>query len=111
MKGGYTMGADTMQTLTSFGFLAVIFGVFYFFTIRPQMKQQKKLQAMRKNLQKGDRIVTIGGFYGKVIALKDDMITIEIKPDNIRAQIVKSAIAEVTSQSEKIEETNNKKDQ
>ncbi|MFZ7132005.1 MAG: preprotein translocase subunit YajC [Eubacteriales bacterium] len=98
-------GADSMSTITSFGFLALIFGVFYFFTIRPQMKQQKKLQSMRNSLQKGDKILTIGGFYGRVVSFKDNVITVELKPDNVKVQIVKSAIAEIIEPKEVPAET------
>ena len=48
--------------------LALIFGVMYFFMIRPQKKQQKELQKFRDSLQKGDKIVTIGGIYGTILA-------------------------------------------
>jgi len=79
------------------GFLPIIlvFVFFYFFIIRPQNKQQKKIREMRSSLQKGDRIITIGGFHGKIIGFKEDIITIELKPDNVKAEITKSAVAEV----------------
>lgn len=92
--------------------LILVFVFFYFFIIRPQNKQQKKIQNMRSNLQKGDKIVTIGGFHGKVVAFKDDVITIELKPDNVKVQISKSAVAEVLNRGEEVEtkKVNDKED-
>lgn len=88
------------QTTFQFILLAVLFGFIYLIMIRPQMKQQKKIQSMRNSLDKGDKIITIGGFYGKVVAIKDDILTVELKPDNVKVQITKSAVGEVISQKE-----------
>ncbi|HAE63178.1 MAG TPA: preprotein translocase subunit YajC [Eubacteriaceae bacterium] len=88
------------QELLSFVPIIAVFGFFYFFVIRPQSKQQKKIQSMRNELKKGDKIVTIGGFYGKIIAFKDDVLTIELKPDNIKVQITRSAVADVLNKAE-----------
>lgn len=96
------MPKDAVATI---GSLVLVFVFFYFFVIRPQNKQQKKIANMRNSLQKGDKIVTIGGFYAKVIAIKDEKVTIELKPDNVKAQIVKSAVAEVLNR-EEVEEKN-----
>lgn len=58
--------------------LALIFGVMYFFMIRPQKKQQKELQKFRDSLQKGDKVVTIGGVYGTVVEVKDATVLVEV---------------------------------
>ena len=52
--------------------LILIFVVMWFFMIRPQRKQQKELQAFRDGLKKGDKVMTIGGIYGKVVEIKDN---------------------------------------
>ncbi len=75
----------------SFVFLLLIIVVFYFFMIRPQMKRQKDLKSYRANLNKGDKIVTTGGVYGKVLDIKDQTITMEIA-DNVRIKIDKNAV-------------------
>ena len=73
--------------------MVAIFGVMYLLMIRPQKKKQKKEEAMRNNVQIGDEIITIGGFYGRVAALKDDnSIIIESVVDHTKQKIVKSAI-------------------
>ncbi len=73
-------------------FLVAIFGVFYFFMIRPQMKKTKEQKKFRENLQKGQKIVTIGGIHGKIIELQETTAIIEIEGQN-RLKIEKSAIA------------------
>ena len=75
----------------SFVFLLLIIGVFYFFMTRPQMKRQKDLKTYRESLNKGDKIVTTGGIYGKVMDIKDQTVTVEIA-DNVRIKIDKNAI-------------------
>jgi preprotein translocase subunit YajC len=75
----------------SFVFLLLIIVVFYFFMIRPQMKKQKDLKSYRENLSKGDKVVTTGGIYGKLLDIKDQTVTVEIA-DNVRIKIDKNAI-------------------
>lgn len=75
----------------SFVFLLLIIVVFYFFMIRPQMKRQKDLKTYREGLNRGDKIVTTGGIYGKVTDIKDQTITMEIA-DNVRIKIDKNAV-------------------
>lgn len=80
----------------SFVFLLLIIVVFYFFMIRPQMKRQKDLKSYRENLNKGDKVVTTGGIYGKLLDIKDQTVTVEIA-DNVRIKIDKSAILKDSS--------------
>ncbi|MBT5402390.1 MAG: preprotein translocase subunit YajC [Crocinitomicaceae bacterium] len=80
---------NRVGTLIMFG---LIFVVFYFFMIRPNQKKQKAAKAFRENLDKGDRIVTIGGIHGKVEAVKDTTVTITTE-DGSKLKIEKSAIA------------------
>ena len=58
--------------------LLLIFGVMYFFMIRPQRKQQKELENFRKELKKGDKVVTAGGIYGVVDEIKDTSVLIKV---------------------------------
>ncbi|MDD2481101.1 MAG: preprotein translocase subunit YajC [Lutispora sp.] len=69
-----------------------ILGVFYLLLIRPQRKKDKSIQEMRKNIQEGDEILTIGGIYGKVLNIKDETITIEVGADKTKLKIAKWAI-------------------
>ncbi|MFW5832005.1 MAG: preprotein translocase subunit YajC [Prolixibacteraceae bacterium] len=67
--------------LMSFLPLLLIVVVFYFFMIRPQMKRQKEVRKFRESLAKGDKVVTTGGIYGKIIEVKDTTIVLEIAKD------------------------------
>ena len=71
--------------------------IFYFLLIRPQKKQQKKLQNMLDALQIDDKIITIGGIIGKVVKIKEDEVVIETGTGNQKSQIKfqKSAISKV----------------
>lgn len=75
-------------------YFVVIIGVFYFLMIRPQKKKEKETKNMLDALRKGDRIVTIGGFYGKIVGVKDDVVTIML--GDAKVKIEKSAIKTVT---------------
>ncbi len=77
--------------IPSFIFLLLIIVVFYFFMIRPQMKRQKELKTYRDTLQKGDKIITTGGIYGKVTDVKETTVTVEIA-DKVLVKIDKSAV-------------------
>ncbi len=77
--------------LMSFVPLILIIVVFWFFMIRPQMKRQKELKNFRDALKKGDKIVTTGGIYGKVLEIGDYYIIMEVEGQN-RLKIDKSAV-------------------
>ena len=79
------------SSVPSFVFLLLIIVVFYFFMIRPQMKRQKDLKTYRAGLNKGDKIVTTGGVYGKITDVKEQTVTVEIA-DNVRIKIDKNAV-------------------
>jgi preprotein translocase subunit YajC len=81
----------------------LIFGVFWFFLIRPQRKQQKEHEDMLNNLEVGDKIVTIGGIKGKIIKLKDDNIRLRIS-SNVDIDVVQKAIARLDTSEEEAEE-------
>ncbi len=76
--------------------MVVLFGVMYFIMIRPQKKEQKRLQAMINSMEVGDSIMTTGGFYGVVIDMTDDDVIVEFGNNrNCRIPMRKSAVAEV----------------
>ena len=72
--------------------LLVMFAIMYFFMIRPQQKKQKKIEEARNSLQRGDKVVTIGGIHGKITDIKDNTFTIEIAHD-VRIEVDKAAIS------------------
>lgn len=73
-------------------YFAVIIAVMYFIMIRPQRKKQKEEEAMKNNTQVGDEILSIGGIYGKIIAVKEDSYIVETGPDRSKVRVAKWAI-------------------
>ena len=76
--------------------MVIIFGIMYFLMIRPQKKEQKRLQAMLNSMEVGDSVVTTGGFYGVVIDMTEEDVIVEFGNNkNCRIPMRKQAIAEV----------------
>jgi preprotein translocase subunit YajC len=71
----------------------VLIVVFYFLLIRPENKKKKALNEMRNALAVGDEVTTIGGIVGKVVHIKDDLITIETSEDRVRIQLARWAVS------------------
>ncbi len=83
--------------LVSFLPFILIIGVFYLLLIRPNQKKQQVWQQMLGNLKTGDRVTTTGGIRGTILNIKEDSIQLRVPPDNIKLEVVKSAIASVTT--------------
>ena len=84
-----------IQQMIMIGMIVV---VFYFFMIRPQMKKAKQEKTFKESLNKGDKVVTIGGIHGKIIEVNDTTFIIEID-NNVKVKIEKSAVsADATKQ-------------
>ena len=76
--------------------MVVLFGIMYILMLRPQKKEQKRLQAMLNDMEVGDSIVTTGGFYGVVIDMTEEDVIVEFGNNkNCRIPMRKQAIAEV----------------
>ena len=76
--------------------MVVLFGIMYFLMIRPQKKEQKRLQAMLNSMEVGDSVVTTSGFYGVVIDMTDEDVIVEFGSNkHCRIPMQKSAIAQV----------------
>jgi preprotein translocase subunit YajC len=82
---------EGQSPLMSFLPLVMIVVVFYFFMIRPQMKKQKEMRKFRDELKKGDKIVTTGGIYGKIVEIQERVIIMEVE-DRSRLKVDKAAI-------------------
>ncbi|MGN0520150.1 MAG: preprotein translocase subunit YajC [Candidatus Fimenecus sp.] len=83
--------------------MVALFAVMYFFTIRPQKKQQKKEQEMRDGTQVGDEITTIGGIMGRVVTVKEDSLIIETGADRNKMKIARWAIQMNNTANEKLQ--------
>ena len=71
--------------------IVAIIAIFYFFMIAPQQKKQKKINAFRDSLKKGDKVMTAGGIYGRIREIKDNYVILEID-NNVTIKIDKNSI-------------------
>jgi preprotein translocase subunit YajC len=71
--------------------LVLVFVVFYFFMIRPQMKKQKEMNEYRNSLTRGDKVITTGGIYGRVLEVKDNYVMIDAGGD-VKLKVDKNAV-------------------
>jgi preprotein translocase subunit YajC len=85
--------------VTFLPFLLII-AVFYLMLVRPNQKKQKQWQEMLTSLKPGDRITTTGGMRGTIISIKEDAVQLRVPPDGIKLEVIKSAIASVTTNQE-----------
>ena len=92
--GAQQGGASSM----SFWLMMIaIFGIMYFFMIRPQRKQQKELEQFRNALHKGDKVITAGGIYGTVDEVKDRYVVLKVDGET-KLRVDKSSIVKDPNQ-------------
>jgi len=84
-------GPGPLVTLIPF---VLIFVIMYFMVIRPQQRRSKEHQEMLNRLKKNDEVMTSGGIYGKVVDLKETVVTLEVAP-NVRIRVHRPQIAAV----------------
>lgn len=82
-----------METLVALAPILLMFVIFYFLLIRPQQKRQKQVREMQSSLEKGDKIVTIGGLHGTIHALDEGTIVIA-SGDGTKLTYDRSAVRE-----------------
>ena len=78
------------------GFVPMIlmFAIIYFLLILPMQRQKKKQQRMLSELKNGDVVQTTGGLVGTIVGINDDeTLLLKVKPDNVRLQVVRSAVS------------------
>jgi len=88
-------GATIIYYAVQFLPMILIFVIFYFMLIRPQRKKDKEAKAMLAGLKVGDRICTIGGIYGTIVRIKDDVLTIEVGEQKSQMMIARWAVRNV----------------
>lgn len=85
-------GAASDPGMLNFVFLIVIFGIFYFLLLRPQIKRQKEHKKMNGALAKHDEVVTTGGVAGRIVKIDESFITLQIA-EGVQVQLQKQAVA------------------
>jgi preprotein translocase subunit YajC len=92
------------QTAGGFGSFGLLLPVLLIgmvlMTAIPNQRKQKKWNEMLAALKSGDRVVTTGGIRGTIVNLKDDAVVVRTNPDGIKLEVLKSAIASVTTEDE-----------
>jgi preprotein translocase subunit YajC len=80
-------------------FLPLIFivAIFYFLVFMPMQRQKKQQAAMLSSLQSGNEVLTTGGIVGTIVSLTDDSLILRVKPDNIKLQVARSAVASLVN--------------
>ena len=98
--GASQSGGFNVQSLLTFLPLVLILVLMYFLMIRPQRKQEKKMQEALNNLAVGDEVTTKGGIIGKVVSIKDETYVMETTQDPTRNRYLRSAIGSVDVKAE-----------
>jgi len=88
-------GAMIIYYAVQFLPMILIFVIFYFMLIRPQRKKDKEAKQMLENLKVGDRICTIGGIYGTIVRIKEQVLTIEVGEQKTQMMIARWAVRNV----------------
>lgn len=88
-------GTNAGGGMSSIVLIILMVVIFYFMLIRPESKRKKQAEEMRSSLQKGDWLTTIGGVYGRIVAITDRTVVIETSEDRVRVEFLKSAIGQV----------------
>ncbi|MBM3404623.1 MAG: preprotein translocase subunit YajC [Bacteroidetes bacterium] len=91
-EGGKGSGGGFMSLIP----LLLIIVVFYFFFIRPQMKRTKEQKKFREQLERGQKVITIGGIHGRIVEIQETTVTIEVE-GGVHLRVEKSAVAMDTS--------------
>lgn len=92
---GEVAGNPLLAMLIQFAPFIILIVVFYFMLIRPQRKKEKETKEMLASLKVGDNVTTIGGICGKITAIRDDIITIEVGNDKVKLVFERWAIRDV----------------
>jgi preprotein translocase subunit YajC len=87
--------APSAQTNPLMSFLPLIFivAIFYFLVFMPMQKQKKQQAQMLSSLQTGTDVLTTGGIVGTIVSISDTTMVLRVKPDNIKLQVMRSAVA------------------
>ena len=93
----YAAGFGGFGSFGSLPLLVVMFVAMYLLLIVPNQRKQKQWQSMLAQLKSGDKVTTNGGMRGTVVSVKDDVLIIRTQPDGVKFEIVRSAVAAVTT--------------
>jgi preprotein translocase subunit YajC len=84
--------------------LVFIVAIFYFLVFMPMQRQKKQQAQMLAGLQAGSEVVTTGGIVGTIVSISGDTLIVRVKPDNVKLQVARSAVASLVNQEKLAEE-------
>ena len=89
------------------GYMAIIFALFYFMMIRPQMKREKERKKLIEAIKAGDRVMFCGGMLGIVASVKDQTFVVKVA-ENVKIEVARGAVVRVLEKDEAPGEVENK---
>jgi len=79
--------------------------IFYLLVFMPMQRQKKQQQQMLKTLENGNVVLTTGGILGTIVSVNaDDTLVLRVKPDNVKLQVARSAVASLVTEEKKIDQ-------
>ena len=81
--------------------MVLIFAIFYFLLVLPMQRQRKQHQKMLQELRGGQQVQTSGGILGTIVSLDEAVVLVRVKPDGVKLQVARSAIAATLSDESK----------
>jgi len=91
------MGNETVAALANFAPILLMLLIFYFLLYRPQKNAQKQREAMLSSLKVGNRVITIGGIYGTIVSLTDEVVRLKIA-DNVEIEMARGSISNIAEE-------------
>lgn len=98
--GTVSQGGEAGNPLMGLMPLILMFAIFYFLLIRPQQKKAKQHREMLGNLKKGDKVLTSGGIYGRILEVDGDVLTVDIGGD-VKIEVNRSFVSTLADRSPK----------
>lgn len=90
------MDNEAVAALANFAPIALMLLIFYFLLYRPQKRAQKQREEMLDSLKVGARVITIGGIYGTITALTDEIVTLKIAA-NVEIEMARASVSSLAT--------------
>ncbi len=98
------MNEEFLALLSAYGPIVLMVVLFYFLLYRPQQAEQKRRNEMLTTLHKGNKIVTVGGIYGEIVDIKDDVLDLKIA-DKVVIKVTRASVSRNISQGKSAKES------
>lgn len=96
------MQSDAMGMVNAIMPMVVMGAIFYFMLWRPQKQQQNKRQQMLDALKVGDKVITVGGMLGEIVAIDDRKVTLKLA-ENVEIEFLRTAVSHLQTDLAKAE--------